>query len=59
LRLSAPALDPARLRQVGVTVAARRSGPFALDIRRIGPSAVARERCRVQKVLRSPSAMMF
>jgi hypothetical protein len=32
----APALDPARIRQVGLTIAGRQSGPFALDIRRIG-----------------------
>jgi hypothetical protein len=31
----APALDPARIRQVGLMVADRQAGPFALDIRRI------------------------
>jgi hypothetical protein len=31
----APALDPARIRQVGLMIAARQTGPFALDIRRI------------------------
>ena len=31
----APALDPARSRQVGLMIAARQTGPFALDIRRI------------------------
>jgi len=31
----APALDPAWIRQVGLMVAARQAGPFALDIRRI------------------------
>lgn len=31
-----PALDPARIRQVGLMIAARQTGPFALDIRRIG-----------------------
>lgn len=31
----APPLDPARIRQVGLMIAARQSGPFALDIRRI------------------------
>lgn len=31
----APALDPARIRQVGLMIAARQAGPFALDIRRI------------------------
>lgn len=30
------ALDPARIRQVGLMIAARQAGPFALDIRRIG-----------------------
>lgn len=29
-------LDPARIRQVGLMIAARQAGPFALDIRRIG-----------------------
>jgi NADH dehydrogenase [ubiquinone] 1 alpha subcomplex assembly factor 1 len=32
----APALDPARIRQVGLVIAGRQAGPFALDIRRIG-----------------------
>lgn len=32
---NAPALDPARIRQVGLMIAARQAGPFALDIRRI------------------------
>jgi hypothetical protein len=31
----APALAPARIRQVGLMIAARQAGPFALDIRRI------------------------
>ncbi|MBS0304731.1 MAG: CIA30 family protein [Proteobacteria bacterium] len=31
----APVLDPARIRQVGVMIAARQAGPFALAIRRI------------------------
>jgi len=31
----APSLDPARIRQVGLMIAARQAGPFALDIRRI------------------------
>ena len=31
----APALDPARIRQVGLLIADRQAGPFALDIRRI------------------------
>jgi hypothetical protein len=31
----APALDPARIRQVGPMIAGQQSGPFALDIRRI------------------------
>lgn len=31
----APALDPARVRQVGLMIAERQTGPFALDIRRI------------------------
>lgn len=31
----APRLDPARIRQVGLMIAARQAGPFALDIRRI------------------------
>ena len=29
-------LDPARIRQVGLMIAARQAGAFALDIRRIG-----------------------
>ena len=32
----AAALDPARIRQVGLMIAARQIGPFVLDIRRIG-----------------------
>ena len=32
----ASALDPARIRQVGLMLAERQAGPFALDIRRIG-----------------------
>ena len=32
----APALEPARIRQVGLMISARQAGPFALDIRRIG-----------------------
>lgn len=32
----APALDPARIRQVGLVIGARQEGRFALDIRRIG-----------------------
>ena len=31
----APALDPAQIRQVGLMIAARQAGPFALDIRSI------------------------
>jgi NADH dehydrogenase [ubiquinone] 1 alpha subcomplex assembly factor 1 len=31
----APALDPARIRQVGLMIAERQAGPFALEIRRI------------------------
>jgi hypothetical protein len=31
----APALDPARIRQVGLLLAAKRAGPFSLAIRRI------------------------
>ena len=31
----APALDPARIRQIGLIIASRQAGPFALDIRRI------------------------
>ena len=34
----APPLDPARIRQVGLMIAARQAGPFALDIRRISLS---------------------
>jgi hypothetical protein len=30
-----PALDPARIRQVGLMIADRQSGPFALDVRHI------------------------
>ena len=33
--LGAPSLDPARIRQVGLMIAARQAGPFTLDIRRI------------------------
>ncbi len=33
---SAPALNPERIRQVGLMIAARQAGPFALDIKRIG-----------------------
>ena len=33
--LGALPLDPARIRQVGLMIAARQAGPFALDIRRI------------------------
>lgn len=32
----APPLEPARIRQVGLMIAGRQAGPFALDIRRIG-----------------------
>ncbi len=31
----APPLDPARIRQVGLMIAARQAGPFALEVRRI------------------------
>jgi len=31
----APPLDPARIRQVGLMIAGRQAGPFALDIQRI------------------------
>jgi hypothetical protein len=31
----APALDPARIRQVGLMIAAKQAGPFALDMKRI------------------------
>jgi hypothetical protein len=31
----APALDPARIRQIGLMIAARQAGPFAIDIRSI------------------------
>lgn len=31
----APPLDPARIRQVGLMIAARQAGPFALEIKRI------------------------
>jgi NADH dehydrogenase [ubiquinone] 1 alpha subcomplex assembly factor 1 len=33
--LSAPPLDPGRIRQVGLMIAERQAGPFALDIKRI------------------------
>jgi NADH dehydrogenase [ubiquinone] 1 alpha subcomplex assembly factor 1 len=33
--LEAPPLDAARIRQVGLMIASRQAGPFALDIRRI------------------------
>lgn len=33
---SAPALDPSRIRQVGLMIAGRQAGPFALEVRRIG-----------------------
>ena len=39
----APALDPARIRQVGLMIAARQAGPFALDIRRHQPGLSAGE----------------
>jgi hypothetical protein len=32
----APALDPARIRQVGIMIAERQAGAFALEVRRIG-----------------------
>ena len=32
----APALDPAHIRQVGLKIAERQVGPFALEVRRIG-----------------------
>jgi NADH dehydrogenase [ubiquinone] 1 alpha subcomplex assembly factor 1 len=32
---AAPALDPARIRQVGLMIAGRQAGPFSLDVRRI------------------------
>ncbi|CAN5202683.1 CIA30 family protein [soil metagenome] len=32
----APALDPARICQVGLMIAAQQAGPFALEVRRIG-----------------------
>ena len=32
----APALDASRIRQVGLMIAGRQAGPFALDIRQIG-----------------------
>jgi hypothetical protein len=32
----APHIDPARIRQVGLLISAGQTGPFALDIRRIG-----------------------
>lgn len=31
----APTLDPARIRQVGLMIAARQAGPFTLDIKRV------------------------
>ena len=31
----APALDPSRIRQVGLMIAARQAGPFALEVRHI------------------------
>lgn len=31
----APPLDPARIRQVGLMIAGRQAGPFALGVRRI------------------------
>lgn len=34
--LGAPALDPARIRQVGLMIAERQIGPFTLEVRRIG-----------------------
>jgi hypothetical protein len=33
---NAPPLNPACIRQIGLLIAARQAGPFALDIRRIG-----------------------
>ncbi len=33
--INAPALDPARIRQVGLMIAARQTGPFELHVRRI------------------------
>lgn len=36
IRRFAPALDPARVRRVGLLIGARQAGPFALDIKRIG-----------------------
>ncbi len=32
----APSLDPARIRHVGLMIAERQAGPFALEVRRIG-----------------------
>lgn len=32
----APALDPARIRQIGLVISERQAGPFALEVRRIG-----------------------
>ncbi len=32
----APALDPARIRRVGLMIAERQAGPFTLEVRRIG-----------------------
>ena len=34
--LGMPALDPARIRQVGLMIAERQAGAFALEVRRIG-----------------------
>lgn len=34
--LGATALEPARIRQVGLMIAERQDGPFALEVRRIG-----------------------
>ncbi len=33
--LGAPALDPARIRQVGILIAGRQAGAFAIEVRRI------------------------
>ena len=33
--LGAPGLDPARIRQVGLMIAARQAGPFAVEVKRI------------------------
>ena len=32
----APPLNPARIRQVGLMIAERQAGPFAVEVRRIG-----------------------